>query len=368
MRGRRTTFWAVLVAAAAAAAAPRSAAAQSPGLAEEEARASARSHFERGVSLMQNENWTAALIELERSLEVLPTRSALFNLAMCRKALHRYVEALDAFEQWRSEHAGDAREEERQAVDEALADLIEFIGEIRLDVQPAGAEVRLDGEMIGIAPIEGRRRVEIGHHRIDVRLEGFEDGSREITVGARDQLALALTLVRAPPPPAPVPPPPPEPVPPPPEPVPIARPLPVAPDPVPLPPPPPGGLDSGWFYGSLALALAAGVAGGVTGGLALSREADFDAAAERCESGREPQACLDGRSIADEAEVFELATNVLLPVAGALAITALVTGLFTDFGGAESPPADGTGSASDRPSVALVPGPGDLSLGLRVRF
>ncbi len=41
-----------------------------------------------------------AVLGFSRSLALLPTRSALFNVANCQKALHSYVAALRTFEQW----------------------------------------------------------------------------------------------------------------------------------------------------------------------------------------------------------------------------------------------------------------------------
>ena len=119
----------------------------------------AQRHFEAGVALMNVENWEAALLEFQRSLEIYPTRSALLNYGMCLKGLYRYVEALRAFEQFQTQYAGDASRQELTLMEENMAQLRALLGEILIGVRPAGATVLVDGEEVGTAPLQKKASI-----------------------------------------------------------------------------------------------------------------------------------------------------------------------------------------------------------------
>ena len=249
MARRRVTVPSLLVLAAAMALAPRLSA--QPG---DDARAEAQARFERGVALMENENWEAALVEFERSLELHPTRSALFNAGMCRKALHRYVVALDTFRSWRQLYDAVAREEERQAVRDAEAELAGFIGTVDILVDVPGAEVRLDGAVVGTAPLGGPINVDAGRHVVEAVADGYDWSRVEIVVATLERVPVSLTLEPIPPAP---------PIEPPDDP-------PFDADPVVPPPPEEEGVDvvsSWWFWTVIGVVVAGGA---VTAGVLLA--------------------------------------------------------------------------------------------------
>lgn len=84
-------------------------------------------------------------------------------------------------------------------------------GAVTVSVQPAGAEVLVDGAPVGKAPLADPVFVEPGRHVIDARLEGYQASSEAqvATQGGAAQITLRLTPIAAPragiapPPPAP---------------------------------------------------------------------------------------------------------------------------------------------------------------------
>jgi len=291
----------------------------------------ARQHFELGLQLMENENWDGALVEFQRSIEVHPTRSSLFNAGMCLKALYRYVEAVRTFERWQSDFGTAASEDERLRVAAAIEGVQGFIGQVSVSVNVAGAAVTLDGEAVGTSPLSGPVPVGVGHHVAEARFEGREPTREEVAVGARERVTVALQIAPA-----------------------------AESGPAPVPEAPvaeeeEGGTSPAWFWTAAATAAALGIGGAVTGGLALGKQDAFDDAASRCQAG-DPQACEDGRSIGSDGDALELATNVLLPVAGALAVTAIVLALFTDFGD----------ETADDAGVEIIAGPSPTGVTLDV--
>jgi hypothetical protein len=182
------------LAIAVAAIAPANAGAQPAGASREEA----RSHFERGLLLMEHENWEAALVEFSRSFELHPTRSALFNVGMCQKALFRYGTAALTFRRWLTEYGGGASAEEREAVEAAYAEVRSLLGNLAVSVSVNGAEVAVDGRPVGTSPLPGPVEVAVGPHRVEAALDGYRTAREETTVAAGQDVAVALTLVPGP--------------------------------------------------------------------------------------------------------------------------------------------------------------------------
>ncbi|MBN1772495.1 MAG: DUF1566 domain-containing protein [Deltaproteobacteria bacterium] len=164
--------------------------------ADSEAMAEARDLFERGTRLMQNENWDMALVELERSYERYPMRSALFNLAMCHKALHRYRAALARFDEWQDRFAEAASEDERLRVARAQEELRQYVGFLVVESEPPGATVVVDREEHGTTPQERPLGLDIGRHQLDVSLEGYVTSSRDVVVVPLETVRVTVALER----------------------------------------------------------------------------------------------------------------------------------------------------------------------------
>ncbi|MBN1770193.1 MAG: hypothetical protein JXB32_02935 [Deltaproteobacteria bacterium] len=169
--------------------------------APDDARAEAERHFLQGLALVENEDWEAALLEFRVSLELFPTRSALFNSAQMLKALHRYVEAVDTLQEWLARYRDEALADELAATEEALREWEGFIGELEIRVDEPGAELRLDGTGIGRSPLPGPIRVDVGTHRVEATLEGRLPQQEQVTIVSRQRIGLDLSLAELAPPP-----------------------------------------------------------------------------------------------------------------------------------------------------------------------
>ncbi|MBN1773705.1 MAG: PEGA domain-containing protein [Deltaproteobacteria bacterium] len=289
--------------------------------------AEARALFERGTALMQNENWAVARVELARSFALYPTRSALFNLAMCNKALHEYVAALRRFEEWQEWYRDQATEEERQRVAAAMDQLRQFLATLLVTTEPPGATVRVDDEEAGTTPLASPVVVGAGTHIVEASLDGHATARTEVLVAPLDEIEVPLRL----------------------EPEPVAGVAGAATaaagagpgsggDPSPS-----SDVSPVWFWTAAGTAAAMGIGGAVAGGLVLDKQADLGPLEDQCRAG-DRDACDRGLALLSEHDDAQLAANVLLFGAGAFAVTALVLAFFTDFdfGDDEAPPLEMT--------------------------
>jgi len=314
-----------LALSAALALATTTAAAQPAGRDPDAARA--RELFERAVELMRNEDWSAALVQLEESFRLRPTQVALFNMGLCLKGLRRYGAAIRAFERLILEFSdrGANRVELARAEVQGLRALF---GTVEVVVDAPGVELRVDGDVVGVSPLAEPLELAAGNHVIAARREGFRPAEQSVAViaGAAVTVHLAPAPIDAPAPAPEVPPRVPRVDPPPPSP-PAPR--------LPTSPPAAGsrGPSPAFFWSAVGLAGAGAIATAILGGLVVAGDADYRSSRVRLASDRE-----DGRRLA-------LYTDVALGVSVVAAVGAVLFYAKTDFGGGRD--AEGGASSSN---------------------
>jgi tetratricopeptide (TPR) repeat protein len=157
----------------------------------------AEKHFDAGTELMKVEDFDGALAEFEASVEIFPSRAALFNLGNCLKAMHRYGEALDAFERLEQEFGDRLDEEMKQALARQREEIHSVIAELSVRADRADATIAIDGEKVGTTPIDKPFILGPGKHEIAVSLDGFETAVDEVKLVAGQHEVLMFKLVRA---------------------------------------------------------------------------------------------------------------------------------------------------------------------------
>jgi hypothetical protein len=270
---------------------PRAAA--SPGEPTDADRASASAHFRRGVELHSEGDYDAALVEFQRAYDAVPDYRVLYNVGVTYLAQRSYVLALRAFERYLVLGGAEIDPARRAQVEQDIASLRERVGFLVLRTNVDGAEIRVDGEVVGRSPMSAPLSLDVGRHRVEVSAVGHQPAQRTISMAGGDELDLAIEL----------------------EPVPVvAAPTPTEPLATPTPPEPEHRnlrpLAIGGFITTAIVAAAAGA----TGGLALKSHNDYEDAA-----GTYPG---DAQAIADASD----RTHTLSVVTDALAGTALALG------------------------------------------
>jgi tetratricopeptide (TPR) repeat protein len=146
-------------------------------------RAEAQEFFEAGVTLQKAEDFDSAIAAFESSLSLFPTRSALFNLANCLQATHRYPEALEALQRLQREYGAELEEPMRGRVTIQRAELETLTAFLLVRVDQPGAEVRVDGKLVGRTPLAEPLLLALGDHEVEVTLRGFANQQRRVNLG-----------------------------------------------------------------------------------------------------------------------------------------------------------------------------------------
>lgn len=155
-------------------------------------KATARAHFERGVTLAREGNLEAAVAEFEGAYRVRPHYSVLYNLGQAHATMGHSVDAVDAFRRYLAEGGTTIDAARRAHVTELIAFHEKRIGSLRLDVQPEGAEIWLDGRLVGKSPLTKPVRLVAGAHGVVVRKEGLVELASEVDVAGGSTKDLEL--------------------------------------------------------------------------------------------------------------------------------------------------------------------------------
>ena len=158
----------------------------------------AEEHFKRGLDLLNQEAWTAALAEFLRSRELFPTRNATNNAAFCFRKIGRFDESLDMYETLLREFPTMSADK-KQAARKEVAELRALVGTIDVVGAEPGASIVVDGRPRAEYPLIDPLRVSAGTHAVRLFKEGFRpyEGSVEVAGGQTVRIAAKMPALTA---------------------------------------------------------------------------------------------------------------------------------------------------------------------------
>jgi hypothetical protein len=160
----------------------------------ESLRGPARADYAAARILYEDGDYAGALTKLESAYVASRDPRLLWNMAACEKALRHYARVIVLLEQYLSEGSAWIGEDERQATHELVETVRGFVNEVRLDVQPAGVDVLVDGVKLVTAPLAKPLWLDMGKRRLRFEKPGFvaQDMDVELTGGKSVELKVQL--------------------------------------------------------------------------------------------------------------------------------------------------------------------------------
>jgi hypothetical protein len=152
----------------------------------------ARSRFKRGTELYDEGNYRGALVEFQRAFEASPNFRLLYNIGQVYLQLQDYARAVKSFTRYLTEGGADVPASRHDEVNKEIERLVPRIGQLTVESAP-GAEVLIDDESIGFAPLPAAVPANTGRHKVSVIINGKET-SRVIDLGGQQKLKVVLGI------------------------------------------------------------------------------------------------------------------------------------------------------------------------------
>ncbi len=166
--------------------------------ANDDAKAAAREHFQKGLAAYEDQRFAEAADEFETAYKLSPAFKLLYNIGQVDVALGRSVEAVDAFDRYLKQGAGAIPTARKREVEDEIRKQRERIGTVVVRTSPEGAEVRIDGVLVGRTPLARPVSVNAGRHTVEALLSGHAALTREIDIAGKGSHALEMALQATP--------------------------------------------------------------------------------------------------------------------------------------------------------------------------
>jgi hypothetical protein len=138
----------------------------------DDAKQKAHEAFSRAIEAEKARDWKTAIDEFQAAYDILPSADVLYNIAVDHERLEELRDAATYYRRYLDDKP-DA--EDRDKVEKQIEKLKARAGEVSLDSDPEGAEVRVDGQLIGTTPMStklaGAHHLTIGNQAKDVTVE-----------------------------------------------------------------------------------------------------------------------------------------------------------------------------------------------------
>jgi hypothetical protein len=172
---------------------PAAAETGAPPVPDESKKGEAKAHFDKGLALLNEEAYAAALAEFLVSRELYPTRAGTKNTAVCLRKLQRFDESLDMFETLLREFP-NLPPETRKEAQQNIAELRELTGTIDIKGAEPGAAIVVSGQSRGEYPPISPLRVAAGAHLVRLVKEGFEPFEARVDVAGGQTATVTAKL------------------------------------------------------------------------------------------------------------------------------------------------------------------------------
>jgi hypothetical protein len=155
----------------------------------------AAGRYTRGLSLYGDGEFLLALVEFERAYELSQNYKVLYNIGQVRIQLGRYAQGREALAEYLRLGGDNVNAERLAAVNKDLAMLVERTASLNIVANQPGADIALDGKVIGTSPLSAPLVVDAGEHSLVLHKSGYYDRSQSVTLAGREQIDLTVELV-----------------------------------------------------------------------------------------------------------------------------------------------------------------------------
>lgn len=154
----------------------------------------ARDLWYRGVDAFRAGNYEEARIAFAECYQLMPKSDVLRNLSISEIQSGHYVSAARHLTQLLAAAPAELPSNVREEATSRLAQAEAQIGQLQISVDVAGAEISIDGNVVGRSPLPGKWYIEPGQHEIQISKAGYPVESRQVFALAGVAIPVEVSL------------------------------------------------------------------------------------------------------------------------------------------------------------------------------
>jgi hypothetical protein len=158
--------------------------------------ADAEAIIKHGVDLRKRGEDEAALREFQRAYDLAPTPRASAQMGLAEQALGRWPDSETHLDKALAAREDPWIAKNRAVLEESLRVVHSRVARLAVSGEPAGAEVRVDGRLLGTLPLRAPMRLLPGPARVEVRSSGYVTASMTVSLAAGEVTPLEIKLER----------------------------------------------------------------------------------------------------------------------------------------------------------------------------
>jgi hypothetical protein len=151
----------------------------------------ARAHFKRGTELYDEGNYRGALLEFQQAFDLTPNYKLHYNMGQVYVEIADYAKALNELNRYLTEGGTDVTPARKDEVRKQIDRLRSRVGQLIVETV-AGAEVAIDDETVGTAPLQGPLSMSIGRHRVTVTVRGSAPVTKVVDVPGLQSITVTI--------------------------------------------------------------------------------------------------------------------------------------------------------------------------------
>lgn len=156
---------------------------------DEAAIAEARERYAQGAEFFRRERYSAAIAELTEAYRLWQNPTILYALGQAYEGDGQVQAAIDTYQRYLD--TTPTTDERRTDIEGRIRALNSLLATVRIESNTAGT-VLINGQEVGAAP--GEIRVPTGRHQIEVRADGYRPERQTVTIAAGTTVRLTFTL------------------------------------------------------------------------------------------------------------------------------------------------------------------------------
>jgi tetratricopeptide (TPR) repeat protein len=154
----------------------------------------ARDLWYRGVDAFRAGNYEEARRAFAECYQLMPKSDVLRNLSISEIQSGHYVSAARHLTQLLASPPGDLPSNVREEATNRLGQAEAQVGQLKIRVDVAGAEISIDGAVVGRSPLEGTWYLEPGQHEVLVSKAGYPVEARQVFALAGVAIPIDVSL------------------------------------------------------------------------------------------------------------------------------------------------------------------------------